>query len=172
MTAKAPDPSDLGTWNLSGVVDVLRRMARPEVAFTGWDWVAGIERQRGRGAAAREAYREAWGVLPETSRAEWPVGVAAQYWTMRAELTADDRRLLREGLEAVYLPVFEATAARDDFGEMVDEERYRVANQIGALARGWFLAGQRQRALDAAELAAKMTPDNEEITRLLQEMRT
>ncbi|MEM7200993.1 MAG: thioredoxin family protein [Planctomycetota bacterium] len=171
VRAEASDPDDPSTWDLSGVAATVCALHPPEVVFQGWDWIAGTEENRGNGTAARAAFERAWPHLAAANQPLWPANVAATYWRMQAELTETDQTFLQAKLEEVYGPVHDQWSGRQDANSAPAGQRETAARQIGALAQGWFLAGRRDAALAAGDLAGRLAPDNGEIQSLVQALR-
>ncbi len=169
-TARATNPGDPKTWDLDPVRELLSRLVVPDVLIQGWSWLGDQEGERGNMSAAHDAFCNALQHLPRAGFEYQPVGFAQRAWVNASALSKAQLRDFGAHMERIYGPLYEShangTAKKPESPKAAEEP----AMQIGALARGRFLAGDTKGAREAADVATKLMPESEELARLRQDV--
>ena len=165
--------------NLKPVLKLLKKTAHDEVAFEGWLWVAEVEKLSEHPEQARLAAMKAWKHRPEAPVMIRDYGkeMAWRFIKQGEELNKAEKEFALE-VSLASMDAFEKVLAgecgceegcgcleTDDGGLLTEADWFPEwkSGFISAVAAAYDLNGQAQMALQHAEAALALAPENTEI---------
>jgi len=144
------------------------------IAFGTWNWKARMENLRGDREGESAAVLRAYGSLPETRVLSWGSGMAELFWGNRELITDDEKEmaldLATRAFERAELVVEEGNDGYGNTLGSADPDEY-LATFANILGKAHYMAGQKDEAVAALELAVALVEDEPEYAERLEAYR-